>query len=53
MYLFRCYVTTPMSPVPQFHGVYADTAKEARAMIRAAFVKEQLPILKLRVVKWG
>ena len=53
MYLFQCYVTTPMSPVPQFHGVYADTAKEARAMIRAAAVEQKVRILKLRVVKWG
>lgn len=53
MYLFQCYVTTPRSPVPQFHGIYADTAKEARAIIRAAAKEQKVQVLKLKVVKWG
>jgi hypothetical protein len=53
MYLFKCYVTTMASPVPQFHGVYADTAAQARAIIRQKAVEQQVRIVKLRVVKFG
>lgn len=53
MYLFRCFVYVPGSPVPQFYGIYADTAKEARARIRAEAAEKQMKILKLKVVKWG
>ena len=52
-FLFKCYVTTPASPLPQFQGVYAESAAAAKQLIREAAQEQQVKIVKLKVVKFG